>query len=86
MILLADTQVWPQVYARMDAVQVEYVAGATSAALIPRPLVQAVALLVGHWYNQREDVVIGTISGAVEMGAKALCAPYRVAWREPVAA
>jgi uncharacterized phiE125 gp8 family phage protein len=79
----ASNESWPSTYLREDAVQIEYVTGATSAADIPRPLVQAVLLLVGHWYEQREAVLMGTISKEVEMAVTALCAPYRLALREP---
>ena len=33
---------------------------------------QAILLLVGHWYANRESVVVGTISAEVPMGVPAL--------------
>lgn len=82
-ITLAYGQSWPAVYDRADAVRVEYVTGATSAALVPAPLLQAVQLLVGHFYANRESVVTGTIATAVPMAVDALCAPYRLFDRRP---
>lgn len=83
-LTLAYAQVWPSVYDRDDSVQVEYVTGATSADRVPAPLRQAVQLLVGHWYNQREDVTTnGSVAKQVPMAAEALCAPYRRFVRRP---
>lgn len=76
-------QVWPSTYERSDAVQIEYVAGHASAANIPKPLVQATLLLVGHWYQHREGVISGTISAPIAFAVEALCAPYRVFGRPP---
>lgn len=86
LLVLADGQSWPALYAREDAVLVEYITGASSVALIPAPLVQAVSLLVAHWYDQRGAVVVGTITKEIEFGVEALCSPFRRAWMEPVAA
>jgi uncharacterized phiE125 gp8 family phage protein len=83
LLMRVQSESWPGVYLREDAVQIEYVTGATSAAAIPQPLTQAVLLLVGHWYEQREAVLMGTISKETELAVSALCAPYRCFHREP---
>jgi uncharacterized phiE125 gp8 family phage protein len=80
---LAYGQVWPSVYDRADAVRVEYDCGWADAAAVPPSLVQAVLLLVGHYYENRENSISGTITGSIEMAAEALCAPHRVWWRQP---
>lgn len=82
-IRLADTQVWPDVYDRDDAVQVEYVTGAATASDVPAPLRHAVQLLVGHWYANRESVIVGTSAMETPMAVGALCAPYRLFVRQP---
>ena len=84
-VSLTYAQVWPSVYDRPDAVQVEYVTGATGQALVPAPLRQAVQMLVGHFYAHREATVVGTVS-PMQMAAEALCAPYRLFLRHPEAA
>jgi len=43
---------WPATYDRPDAITVRYVAGEASA---PENIVQAVKLIVSHWYQNRED-------------------------------
>jgi uncharacterized phiE125 gp8 family phage protein len=85
-VLLADAQVWPVVYAREDAILVEYITGAADVADIPAQLVQAVYLLVAYWYDNRSAVRTGTMSKEIELGVDALCAPYVRRWPEPVAA
>jgi uncharacterized phiE125 gp8 family phage protein len=44
---------WPSTRAEPNAVQVEYVCG-QAAALVPAGLKQAILLLAGHWYENRE--------------------------------
>lgn len=82
-LTLVDGQVWPATYDRDDAVIVEYTAGATSAETVPAPLQQAVLLLVGHWYEHREQSVAGTIISNIPMAAESLCAPYRLFLQPP---
>lgn len=85
-ILLADGQTWPLTYAREDAIQVEYIAGASSVALIPAPLVQAVYLLVTYSYEDRSGDSDGRSWLKVWSAVESLCAPYRRAWLEPASA
>jgi hypothetical protein len=37
----------------------------------------AMLLLIGHWYANRESVVVGTITSELPMAVEALIAPYR---------
>lgn len=57
-VRLKTLQVWPTVYDRWDAVTVRYVCGYTSAALVPAIHKQAILLLVGHYFENR-DMVMG---------------------------
>ena len=82
-VRLADGQSWPSVYARDDAVLVEYTAGATSPSLIPAPLRQAVQMLAAYWYEQRETAIVGISAENVPLGAEALCGPLRLKTRPP---
>ncbi|HYJ44090.1 MAG TPA: head-tail connector protein [Xanthobacteraceae bacterium] len=58
-IARTTSDAWPATVARDDAVTVEFVAGDAPAA-VPAPIRQAMLLLVGHWYAQREAVAAGT--------------------------
>lgn len=75
-------ETWPGVLHLKEAPSgeavVEYTAGYTEATL-PRQIQQAVLLLVGHWYETRQEVLSGTIATQVPMGAKALLWMQRMA-------
>lgn len=59
---------------------VEYTAGYGDATTVPAPIKQAILLLVGHWYENREAVVLATQPAKVPLGVESLLLPYR-AWR-----
>lgn len=63
---------------RSDAVQVTLVAGYGAAASnVPDAIRAAVLLLVGHWFENRETIVTGTIAAELPMAVAALIEPYR---------
>lgn len=70
-------QTWPITYQREDAIQVQFVAGYGAASAVPAAIKSAILLLVGHWYFNREAVVIGTTPTELPMAVSALLAPYR---------
>lgn len=67
---------WPSTRSEMDAVTILFTAGAASAADLPKAVVQAVKLTLGHYFENREATVVGT--GAVELplGARNLLIPF----------
>lgn len=70
---------WPtDVLDVAEAVRVRYVAGWTSAALVPQSLKLACLLLIAHWYENREGISMGSIGHEVPMGVDALCTSYRL--------
>lgn len=72
--------VWyPATRSQPNAVTVRFVCGyGTDAATVPAGFVAAIKLLLGHWYLNRESVVIGTVSTSVQTTVDALLWPYRV--------
>lgn len=47
---------WPDTnYDRPDAVTLVYQAGYANAAAVPKPIKQAMLLMIGAWYERRED-------------------------------
>jgi hypothetical protein len=52
--------------------------GYTSVSEVPQLAKQAIHMLVGHWYANRETVITGTISKEVELSYRALLS--RIAW------
>lgn len=69
---LAPGAVWPAIQARADAVRIEIEAGYGDALDVPENVGQAILLLVGHWYQNREATVTGAIVAELPMGVKAL--------------
>lgn len=77
-VYLAYDVVYPTPRAIENAVRVRYVAGWTTAALVPKPIKQAMLLLIGHHYEQRSTVLVGSISKEIEFTWTALLDAYRV--------
>lgn len=66
---------WPMTTSEPESVTITATAGRPET---PPDVEVALLLLIGHWYENRESVVIGTISSAVPMGVDMLLAPYRI--------
>lgn len=63
---------------RVDPVRISFDAGYGDAEDVPEPLKQAIKLMVGHWYENREEVVIGQLDlRRLPMAFQTLIAPYR---------
>lgn len=69
------TKLWAQTYVVDDAVRIVYTAGAATA---PTAAKQTILLLVGHWYENRESVVVGATSNAVDCTVTSLIDSYRI--------
>jgi len=67
----------PNVYDRMNALQLNFVCGYANAAAVPQPIKQAMYLMIGHYYANRQEVVTGTQVNNIEKGAENLLQPYR---------
>lgn len=55
-VMPAYDEDWPDVIDDYNSFIINYVAGYGDASAVPAILKQAIKLLVGHWYNQRETV------------------------------
>lgn len=82
-IVLEYGQSWPSTTLRSTgAIVIQYVAGyGDAAADIPQAIVQAMLLLVGHWYETREAVQetrFAAGSKELPFTVSALLAPYRI--------
>lgn len=76
-VLPALGSAWPGVAAAHPAaLTVTYTAGFDPEE-VPPALEQAALFLMGHFYNNREAVVTGTIATALPMAVDALIGPYR---------
>jgi len=69
---------WPVTETRLNAVTVTFVAGHDSNEPVPEDIIHGMKMLIAHWDRNREAVVIGTISKAIEFAVDSLVLPYRV--------
>lgn len=67
---------WPTTLCDEGAVRIRFVAGYGAASAVPRPIKQAILLLVGHWWVHREAV--GDAGGPMALAVEALTSPFRM--------
>jgi len=73
----SETGDYPNTYERPNAVEVEFIVGAT-ASDVPAPIVQAIYIIVGRYYENRQDVVMGTQVNELPLMVDHLLTPYRL--------
>lgn len=71
---------WPSTRNIINAITVVYIAGYASANDVPKQIKQAIKILIGDWYKDRESYIVG-VSSVSELPhtAKILLKPYQVA-------
>ena len=80
-IKTAYNYTYPNTYDRAQAVDVQFIAGWTQAT-IPQPLAQAILLIIGHLYENRQNVVVGRQVNELPQGAEMLCNAYKIySWK-----
>lgn len=78
-IVPAYGTVWPSTVDLPERVRVQFTAGyGETAAFVPASIKQAILLLAGHYYENREENVVGTITSKLEHGIKNLLHIHRV--------
>lgn len=74
----APLKSWPSTTCTPGAVIVEWQAGWTVPSEVPEDLIHAMKLLVGHWDQNREAVVVGAISAEVQIALDDLLSQFRI--------
>lgn len=74
----APLKTWPATIWTPGAVIVEWQAGWTTPGDVPEDLIHAMKLLVGHWDQNREAVVTGTISSELQIALGDLISQFRL--------
>lgn len=78
-VTLAFGYVWPMHYVRLAPIAIRFVAGyGSQPGSVPEPIRLALLLLVGHFYENREAVLVGQTAADLPFGVDALLSPYRV--------
>ena len=76
---LKPNQSFPSLADRINAVNCKYVVGYGSAASdVPEGIREAVLLIVGNWYENRQEVVVGRIATELPKSAQYLLEQFKV--------
>jgi uncharacterized phiE125 gp8 family phage protein len=68
---------WPSLQGVLNNATVTFWAGyGVSGDTVPRPIRQAMLLLIGHWYRNRESVAFGVTASEIPQAVKSLLTPY----------
>lgn len=82
-IVEAWGKVWPSTQGSINSVIVTYVAGyGATYASVPADIRAAILLLIGHWFENRETILVGTSSSELDHTFSAVLGPnklYRLA-------
>lgn len=71
------SKTWPITRNQLNAVEIEFITGYGLAVSVPEPIKQGLFLIIGHWYENREQVVIGKIPKELMKAVDALWWAYR---------
>ena len=72
---------WPTTFTRDDAIKIEYVIGyGDTFRDVPSTVRHALFMLVAHYYENRENELIGTVSKTLPFGFEALIDSERNTW------
>lgn len=83
-VTLAYLGEWPDVRDHSGAVRIVYKAGYATGtelqqqAAVPQAIKQAIKLLVGHWFENREAYVTGTVATKFDLAVEAILDFYKV--------
>jgi uncharacterized phiE125 gp8 family phage protein len=69
-------EVWPVARLEQEAATVRFVCGYGAASAVPQAIKQAMLLLIGHYFNNREQTIVGTMASEIPQGSQALLAPF----------
>ena len=78
-VVLKSGESWPSVDDEINVVRIQWKAGyGTKQSDVPDDIRSAILLGIGHLYEHREDVVVGTIATELPQGALDLLWSYRI--------
>lgn len=77
--LISTNDAWPKPGVSALGIEIAFTAGFGDAVGdVPAPIRQALLMLVGHWYENRQGTVLGGAETRVPESASALLMPYRM--------
>jgi uncharacterized phiE125 gp8 family phage protein len=82
-IVLENSESWPtDTLHQNNPIEIEFTCGYSASSEVPRSIKHACFLMIGHWYENREDTIIGAgqVVHEIPAGSKALLESYRTKW------
>ena len=71
-------EVWPAARIQQAAATVRFVCGYGSAGSVPQAIKHAMLLLIGHYFSNREETIVGVMAAEIPQASAALLAPYKL--------
>jgi uncharacterized phiE125 gp8 family phage protein len=72
-IKLSDDANWPtDTLTELNGVEIQVVVGYGDPDDVPQEFKQAIMLMIGHWYENREQVTVGDVAREIPLGVEAL--------------
>ena len=75
---------WPSTYDKFNAIEIAYSAGYGDPEDVPEAIKLGIRKLIAHWYEYREDEIVGASRAAVPHGVFETWRPYRIDHHEDV--
>lgn len=75
---IVPVDVFPATYDRPEAITIRFVCGYQGKDKVPEPICQALRLMVGHFYENRELTIKGTQVSEMPYGIEFLLNDYRI--------
>ena len=78
-IVLDNNEDWPtDILYQRNPIEIRFDCGYSASSNIPRSIKNAMLMIIAHFYEQREDTIVGQTIQEVPTASKALLAPYRI--------
>ena len=74
----AFDKTWPTTRGQFNAVTVQFVGGYATTAKVPDGIKTAIKMAVAHWHENREPVVIGTITAKLPLAVESLLWQHKI--------
>jgi len=69
---------YPDIADRKNAIIIQYSSGFKLPSSVPQGIKQGVLILVGQWYENRQEAVVGRSVGSIPMTARYIMDRYRI--------
>ena len=75
---LADDEDYPDLADVINAIKITYTIGYGSSGSVPNALKQACLILVGQWYENRQEAIVGRSVGIIPLTARYILDKYKI--------